>query len=144
MDNSLNQTLTARAPAASAGAVTSYLATAQRPFMCHGYSWFYESAEANVDNELYFNIAYSTDGTNFTDVIDVANATAPGLLNTSAPLVVNDRRGNAASEGAAAAAVDTDFGPVRIPAGAVIRFTLTTEGTGTIPACNVQLDGAYV
>jgi len=127
-------------PAAAAGTVTVYHAVAN-PFFVHGYEWFYETAEANVDNTFDFAVEYTTDGSAFTVI--KANDNPNGLLNTAAPLVNLDRRADAASSGAAAAAAE-NFAPIRVPGNAVIRFQLITAGTGTIPLIHLAIYGVMV
>lgn len=128
-----------RLPAAAAGAVVGY-APVNQTFLFTDYSWFYESTEANADNALDWAIDYTTDGTNFTAIL--SNANAAGLLNTAAPLVLVTNSGNAASAGAAAVAATPTV--VRVPAGAVMRATITTSGTGTIPAVQFSVTGQKV
>lgn len=138
-DNNI-ATLTARAAAASAGTTTVYVPTGSRPLLFNGFNWLYESSEANTDNTFDWAIAYATDGTTFTTLY--ANGNANGLLDSSAVLVQNVNKGDAASGGGAAIAVTPT--QARIPANAVVRFTLVTAGTGTIPAVQLTADCIYV
>jgi len=126
---------------ALAGTTVTYHATAARPFMVHGYAWFYEATEANADNTIDFAIDYTLDGTNFVDI--KTNGNANGLADTGTLLTVFDRRADAASGGGAALATDTDFGPVRIPANAVIRGSVVVGGTTGVNV-TVLIYGAYV
>lgn len=138
-DNDITR-IPARAAAASAGTTQTYSQTLNRPAIFQGWAWTYESTEANADNTLDFAIAYTTDGTNFTTLF--ANANPNGLLNTSDPLVSNVNKGDAGSSGGAATSVTPT--EARIPAGAVIRTTIVTAGTGTIPAVSVDTQVIYV
>ena len=125
--------------AATAGAQSRYFAVTQT-FYFQGFCWFYESTEANSDNTLDFVIDYTTDGTNFTTLH--TNANAVGFLDTGAPLVVFENMGNAGSAGGAAVAV-TPTG-ARVPAGATLRVTCTTAGTGTIKAMQFDVFGQTI
>jgi len=138
-DNDITR-IPARAAAASAGTTQTYTQTLNRPAIFQGWAFTYESAEANTDNTLDFAIAYTTDGSNFTTLF--ANGNAVGLLDTGVPLVSQVNKGDAASGGAAATAVTPT--EARIPAGATIRTTIVTAGTGTIPAVSVDTQVIYV
>ena len=130
--------------AASAGTVYLYFPL-PAPFMFEGYSWSYQTAEANTDNTLDFVIACDVtdaDGT-FDGASDTlfANANANGLLNTSAIGVSNVNKGNAAiAGGAAVAAVPTR---ARVATG-TIRVSVVTAGTGTVPGINFALIGKFL
>lgn len=145
MDNSKNETFEFRR--LLAGTTITYYGIANRPFIVHGYAWFYEATEANADNTIDFAFDWTLDGTTFTgDVLGgviKANGNANGLADTGTLLTVFDRRGDAASGGAAALATDTDFGPVRVPANAVIRGSVVVGGTTGVNV-TVLLYGAYV
>lgn len=135
------------AAAASAGTTTTYFNVGPNAFLVKGFSWMYESTEANADNTLDFTIAYTVDGTNFTTVY--ANGNANGLLNTAAPLVPVTNYGDAASGGAAAIDLSAKFDPTyyttnRIPAAAVLRVVTVTAGTGTIPAYQFNVFGSDI
>lgn len=121
---------TAKKAAATAGTATVYELVGDRPVSIKGFQWAYESTEANADNTLDFAIEYSTDGSAWTAI--KVNGNPNGLLNTGAVLDVFDKMADAASGGGAAVAAA--FTPVRVPANAIIRFTIITAGTGTIPA----------
>lgn len=127
MTTPVNDVIAERKAAATAGTATTYKPSGSRPFIVKGVEWFYESTEANADNTFDFAVEYTTDGTNFTDIR--TNGAALGLLDTAAVLDV---------------AVHGSELSVRIPANAVIRFTMVSAGTGTIPAINLCLSGAYV
>lgn len=146
MDNSKNHVFEFKR-AATAGTTVTYHSVPNRPFIVHGYSWFYEATEGNADNTIDFAIDWTLDGTTFTgDVLGgviKANGNANGLADTGTLLTVFDRRADAASGGAAALATDTDFGPVRVPANAVIRGSVVTAGTSAV-AVVVTLYGAFV
>lgn len=134
------QTFNVRAIAAVAGTQTLYLPV-PNTFIVQGYGWFYESAEANVDNTLDFAIETATDGSTFTEV--KANANPNGLLDSAAVLVFLNRKADAAISGGAA--VDTPaFAEVTLAANSVLRFTIVTAGTDTIPAINLCVYGRQV
>lgn len=128
-----------RAAAAAAGTATAYR-TVPQTFVFSGFAWMYESAEANTDNTLDFVLDYTEDGTNYTALH--TNANAVGLLDTAAPLVGQVNKGDAASGGGAAVAVTPT--PARVPKGAVLRCRITTAGTGTIPAVQLDALGYFV
>lgn len=131
------QLFVARAPAASAGTVTAYVPVGPTAFRFEGFQWMYETAEVNVDNTFDFAIAYTTDGTNFTTLH--SNANAVGLLDTAAVLTTQQNKGDAVAGGGAAVAVTPTA--AEVPANAVLRFTLVTAGTGTVPAVQLQAYG---
>lgn len=126
--------------AAAAGTGTVYVPTGTRPFLVRDFSWLYETTEANADNTLDFAIDYATDGSTWVSIF--ANVNPNGLLDSGAPLLPQVNEGNAAASGGAAVAATAPT--TRIPANAVVRFTLVTAGTGTIPAIQMTLSGAYV
>lgn len=128
----------ASAIAAAAGTVLVYKHVGDRPVSIKGYQWSYLTAEANTDNTLDFAIEYSTDGSAWTAI--KVNGNPNGLLDTGVPLDVFDKRADAASGGAAALA-SAAFTPVRVPANAIIRFTIVRAGTGTIPAIELSAYG---
>lgn len=133
------KTFNFRAAAASAATATSYLPVAQT-FLFTDFQWMYESTEANADNTLDFVLDYTTDGTNYTALY--TNANPMGLLNTGAPLVGFTNYADAASSGATGVVVTPTV--VRVPANAIIRCRLTTAGTGTIPAVQMNVIGQQV
>jgi len=128
-----------RAAAASAATDTQYKVVEQT-FLFTDFQWMYETTEANADNTLDFVLDYTTDGTNFTALY--TNANPMGLLNTGAPLVGFTDYADAASSGATGVAVTPTV--ARIPANAIIRCRLTTAGTGTIPAVQMNVIGQSV
>ena len=110
-------------------------------FIFEGFAWLYLAAEANTDNTLDFVITHDGgDGTFGTTVH--TNANAVGLLDSAAVGEVQINRGDAASGGAAAAAVTPT--QLRIPVDRTIRVAVTTAGTGTIPAIKFGVYGHYV
>jgi len=134
------QVLNVRVPAATAGTQIAYLPV-PNTFIVQGYGWFYESAEANVDNTLDFAIEQATDGSSFTEV--KTNANANGLLDTAAVLAFVNRKADAAVAGQTA--VNTPaFAEVTLVANSVLRFTIVTAGTGTIPAIHLCVYGRQV
>lgn len=122
--------------AAAAGTVSKYR-TLDKKFRFKGWTWMYESTEANADNKVDFVIDYTTDGTNFTTLY--SNGNPQGLLNTSAPLVGNINTGSGVTDGGAGV-VQTPT-EAEVAAGAVLRVTVVTAGTGTIPAIQVDVNG---
>lgn len=148
--------------AASAGSVSSYhgisshaadstllVGNASAVFVAEGFYWWWEGSEGNVDNTFDGALAYTTDGTNFTAIH--TNANPNGFLDTSAALVVNTMKGDAAISGGAAvsiarlsgsASVSSPF--VRVPANAIIRWASTTAGTSTAPKYTFVLYGHWV
>lgn len=131
-----------RTAAASAGTTTVYIPVGSRPLLVNGFSWNYETTEANADNTLKLSAHYTaTDGTTFV-ALRAAPTNANGLLDTSGPLVNNVNMTDAASGGATAVAVT--FTQARVPANSVLRATFVTAGTGTVPAINYTLDAIYV
>lgn len=134
-----NKVYTFRAAAAAAATDTQYK-TVTGTFIFTGFEWMYESTEANADNTLDFVLDYTTDGTNYTALY--TNANPMGLLNTGAPLVGFRDTADAASSGAAGTSVTPTV--VRVPANAVLRCRLTTAGTGTIPAVQMDIIGQAV
>ena len=128
---------------------TSVLAEPARAFLASGFSWMYESTEANADNTIDFVIDYTTDGSTYTTIH--TNANTVGLLDTSAILTMNTMIGDAAIAAAAGVAIVRLSGSasaalpnVRVPGEAVIRYRMTTAGTGTIPAIQFVLFGHNV
>lgn len=100
-----------------------------------GWSWLYETTEANADNTLDFVIDY---GANTTFTALFTNGNACGLLDTGAVLTPFINAGSAASGGGAA--VDQTVTQTRVPLGTtatVVRCTFVTAGTGTIPAIQI-------
>lgn len=140
----------ARFAAASAGSASVWLIVHQT-FLWQGWSWLYESTEANADNTLDFVISFGVSAT-FTNLF--ANGNANGLLDTSAILTPNTKMGNAASGGATAIAVTVvNYGvtptaaqaaETRVAAGNTLRTVSTTAGTGTVPGLSIDSFGTYV
>lgn len=129
---------TARAAAATAGTVQVYVMNGPTKFRFEGYSWMYESTEANADNTFDWVVAYTTDGSAFTTI--VSNGNPIGLADTGVALLTYRNRKDPGAGGGAALASATPAA-VEVPANAVLRFTLVTAGTGTIPAVQLQVDG---
>ena len=128
---------------------TSVLAEPARAFLASGFSWMWEGSEGNADNTIDFVIDYTTDGTNYTTIH--TNANTIGLLDTSAAQVVNTMIGDAAIAAAAGVAIVRLSGSasaalpnVRVPGDAVLRYRMTTAGTGTVPAIQFVLFGHNV
>ena len=126
---------------------TSVLAEPARAFLASGFSWMYESAEANTDNTIDFVIDYTTNGGGAYTTIHT-NANTVGLLDTSAELTMNTMIGDAAIAAAAGVAIVRLSGSssaalpnVRVPGDAVLRYRMTTAGTGTVPAIQFVLFG---
>lgn len=149
-DNDVTQ-LTQSSAAASAGTTTTYfpiaptggVLTTEGPqaAVFVGFSWNYNSAEPNTDNTIDFLIDYTaTDGTTFVTLF--SNGNPNGLLDTSAPLVQNKNKGNAAGSGQTG--IDVAVTAVRIPAGSILRSATTTAGTGTVPATQLSSLVKYV
>ena len=133
-----------RFAAAAAGTVNQWASLpnvdSALAFLAEGFFWYYETAEANADNTMDFNITYGPVGTGTTIF---TNANPNGLLNTGALLALFTNRRDAASSGEAAAAA-SDPADVRIPVNTQLQFTLVTAGTGTIPAIVLGIYGKYI
>lgn len=119
-------------------------------FLAEGFSWMYETTEANADNTIDFVIDYTTDSTTFVTIH--TNANTCGLADTGTVLTPFTMMGDAAIAAATAVAVTRLNGTgataalpnIRVPGEAVIRFAMTTAGTGTIPAIQMVLYGHWV
>lgn len=132
-------------PAAVAGAVTKYTML-ERPVVLKSFDWAYDSTETNADNTIIGKIDYTLDGTNFTTVFD-GTTTTTGLLDTSAPLVVNVNKWNsvvAAGPGVDGGKFTNPASLLKIPAGAMVRIVVTTAGTGTIKLMYFALRGTTI
>lgn len=125
-------------PAAAAGTVTLWHIVPQT-FIFTGFSWMYETTEANADNTFDFTIDSGTSAT-FTALH--TNANAVGLLDSSAVLTPNTDKGNAAAGGGAAVAVTPTS--ARVAAGQVLRVVMVTAGTGTVPLIHLDVLGYFV
>lgn len=131
--------------AASAGAtskyngVPAYRGGTMGGYQWRGFFWLYETTEANADNTLDFVLDY---GVLATFVALHTNANAVGLLDTGAILTPFTNIGNAGSAAGAGVAVT----PVvaKVPVNNVIRHTLTTGGTGTVPAIQMGSYGVFL
>ena len=126
---------------AAASAATTYLYYSI-PVPCRfvGFSWGYQTVEANADNTLDFLIAMDQDKDGTFDATGDTlhtNANEVGLLNSAAIGEYLTNYGDAASGGGAAVAVSVT--ETRVPVGATIRVTCVTAGTGTVPAINFDL-----
>lgn len=104
-----------------------------------GFSWNYNTAEANTDNTLDFIITADTAGDGTWATTLHTNANPFGLLDTTAVGVSKTNYGDAAVSGQTAVAVSPTV--TRVAAGATIRVALTTAGTSTIPAINFFVHG---
>ena len=127
---------------AAASAATTYLYyPVPVPFRFEGFTWSYQTAEANTDNTLDFVIESDSAGDGTFATALFTNGNANGLLNSSAIGEWNTNFANAASGGGAAvAAVPT---AARVVAGS-IRVTIVTAGTGTIPGINFGIIGKWL
>lgn len=137
-------TLRGQTAAASAGTTYIYLPIPAR-FLFEGFSWGYQTAEANTDNTLDFVIARDQDKDGTFDATGDAihtNANAVGLLDTAALGRMVTNKGDAAAPGGAAVAVTPTS--VVIGQDETIRIAVTTAGTGTIPAINFSVYGKFV
>lgn len=129
---------TVRQAGAAAATVTTYVQAGPTKFRYEGFSWMYETAEVNVDNTLDWVVDYTVDGgSNY--VALTTNANAVGLLDTGAVLTSFQNKGDAVAGGGAAVAVTPTA--VEVPANAVLRYRITTAGTGTVPPVSFTLYG---
>jgi len=137
-------TLRASTAAASAGTLYLYYAIPV-PFRFEGFSWGYQTAEANTDNTLDFVISRDQDKDGTFDATGDAmftNGNANGLLDSMALGRMRTNFGNAASGGATGIAVTPTV--TRVDAGETIRVTVVTAGTGTVPAINFDIHGHWL
>lgn len=144
-DSERDYRFTFNIPAASAGAVVKY-DMLERGIVLKSFNWLYESTETNADNTIIGKVEYTLDGTNFIMVFDGTTRTT-GLLDTSAPLTTNVNKWIPASNGGAGFDGGKFTDPtllLKIPAGATIRVTVTTAGTGTIKTMDFTLLGTTV
>lgn len=118
-------------------------------FLAEGFSWMYASTEANADNTIDFVVDYTQDGSNYTTIH--TNANTVGLADTGTILTPFTMIGDAAIAAAAGVAITRLSGStsaalpnVRVPGESVIRFRMTTAGTGTVPAIHFTLYGHWV
>lgn len=136
--------ITGRAAAAVAGTVNTFhpvpVSDEHQAFLAEGFFWMYETAEANTDNTLDFDITFGAAGTGTTIF---TNVNPNGLLDTGAAATLFTNRRDAASSGAAAAAAANPAN-VRVPGDNTIRIQIVTAGTGTIPAIQVGIYGKWV
>lgn len=129
-----------RTAAASAGTTTQWLPVlGEQAWLFVGWSWLYETTEANADNTLDFTLDFGTSAS-FTALF--ANGNANGLLDTSAVLTPNHNKGNPGSGGGAAIAVTPTV--ARVPFDNMVRCVLVTAGTGTVPAIQMAIEGYYI
>lgn len=127
---------------AAASAATTYLYyPIPVAFRWEGFSWSYQSAEANTDNTLDFVIEADAASAGSWGTTLFTNGNPNGLLDTSAVGVERTNYGNAASSGATAIAVTPTVARV---AGTTIRVTVITAGSGTVPAINFSIIGHYL
>lgn len=124
--------------AAAAGTTTLYKIVPQT-FMFTGWSWAYETTEANADNTFDFDISFGVSAS-FTALF--TNGNPNGLLDTGAVLTPFTNMGNAVAGGGAAIAVTPTV--ARVAAGNVIRATMVTAGTGTVPLIHLDVIGLFV
>lgn len=129
-----------RTAAASAGTTTQWMPVlGEQAWLFVGWSWLYETTEANADNTLDFTLDY---GTNTTFTALFANGNANGLLDSGAILTPLHNKGNAASGAGAAIAVTPTV--ARVAFDNLIRCVLVTAGTGTVPAIQMAVEGYYI